>query len=252
MGPLPPIRRQVVVAGNAEVAFDVFTSEIGLWWPVARFSVHRGAVAFEDGRLVERGPDGAEAVWGKVLDWEPPRRVRLTWHPGSDPSTASEVEVSFAPVTDDLTMVTVEHRGWERFTDPAAARDEYGHGWPHVLAGLVAHAGDTAGSGGGPVWLALQHTPGPAVDGPAEVFTHPDFAEHVAFLRRLRERGVLVAAGPFPASGEGMAVLRLADPADVAGYVRLAHEDDLSVVRGVLQVRVRSWHVALTSNGDLG
>jgi hypothetical protein len=31
---LPPIRRQVVVPADAQLAFDVFTTEIGLWWPV--------------------------------------------------------------------------------------------------------------------------------------------------------------------------------------------------------------------------
>ena len=44
-----------------------------------------------------------------------------------------------------------------------------------------------------------------------------------------------------------MAVLRLTDPGATADYVRLAHEDDLSVVRGLLQVRVRPWSVLLTS-----
>ncbi len=40
-----------------------------------------------------------------------------------------------------------------------------------------------------------------------------------------------------------MTVLRFADPAETAEYVRLAHEDDQAVVRGVLQVRVRPWSV---------
>ncbi len=95
------------------------------------------------------------------------------------------------------------------------------------------------------VWLALLHTPGPAVAGPLEVFAHPDFPEHLAFLRGLRDQGVLVAAGPFPASGEGMAVIRV--PAgEVAEHVRRAQDDDRSVVGGVLQVRVRPWQVVLT------
>ncbi|OLB80262.1 MAG: hypothetical protein AUI14_07280 [Actinobacteria bacterium 13_2_20CM_2_71_6] len=171
----------------------------------------------------------------------------MTWHPGSGPDKASEVEVSFAPVTDDQTLVTLEHRGWECYPDPTAARDEYNHGWPTVLGEYAAVAGTGFAASGGPVWLALLHTPGPAVSGSTEVFAHPDFREHVAFLGRLRERGVLVAAGPFPASGEGMTVLRLDDPATVAEYVRLAHEDDQSVVRGVLLVRVRPWQVMFTS-----
>ena len=98
---LPPIRRQVVVPAAADVAFAAFTSEIGSWWPVgAGHSVYgdwsTGTVAFRDGQLVESGPSGATAVWGTVLDWEPPHRIRLTWHPGSDPAKASEVEVTFA------------------------------------------------------------------------------------------------------------------------------------------------------------
>jgi uncharacterized protein YndB with AHSA1/START domain len=93
---LPPLRRQVVVPAGPEVAFDVFTQRIGDWWPLDRFSVHgeKATTAFRDGRLVETGPGGDEAVWGTVLDWVPPRRLRLTWHPGRDADRASEVEVS--------------------------------------------------------------------------------------------------------------------------------------------------------------
>ena len=249
MGYLPPIRRQVVVPAGAELAFEVFTAEIGRWWPVADLSVYgAGAgVAFEGDRLVERGPDGAASVWGTVLDRVPPHRLRLTWHPGADPAKASEVEVTFAEVSGELTLVTLEHRGWERFADPAAARAEYDHGWPHVLDGYVACVpADEAAPAPGPAWVALMHTRGPAVPPGTSVFAHPDFREHAAFLRRLAGRGVLVAAGPLDGAGEGMTVLRLPDAGAVAEYARLASEDDLSVVRGVLNVRVRPWRVALT------
>ena len=215
MPPLPPIRRQVVVPAGAELAFEVFTAEIGRWWPVADLSVYGAGtgVAFEGDRLVERGPDGTESVWGSVLHREPPHRLRLTWHPGAHPAKASEVEVTFAEVSGDLTLVTLEHRGWERFPDPAAARAEYDRGWPRVVAAYLAHVPAVAttevpaaasaepGAGGGPVWLALMHTRGPAVRPGGSIFTHPDFAEHLAFLRRLRERGVLVAAGALDGGG---------------------------------------------------
>jgi hypothetical protein len=63
---LPPIRRQVVVNGPAEAAFEVFTDEIGDWWPLGDFSVYGkdSTVALRDGRVVERGSDGQESVWG--------------------------------------------------------------------------------------------------------------------------------------------------------------------------------------------
>jgi hypothetical protein len=40
MTTLPPIRRQVVVPAGPQIAFDVFTAEIGSWWPFERFSVY--------------------------------------------------------------------------------------------------------------------------------------------------------------------------------------------------------------------
>jgi len=143
MADLPPIRRQVVVPSTADVAFAVFTDHIGQWWPLADLSVYgkEAEVAFRDGRLVEHGPDGAEALWGTVLDWEPPHRLRLTWHPGAGADRATEVEVSFVPVTDDLTMVTVEHRGWERLGAPGPARrDRNRAGWDAVLPPFIAAA----------------------------------------------------------------------------------------------------------------
>jgi uncharacterized protein YndB with AHSA1/START domain/uncharacterized protein YciI len=253
MADLPPIRRQVVVPAPAPTAFRVFADEIGLWWPIDELSVcgPGSGVAFRDGRLVERGPAGQEAIWGTVLDWDPPRRLRLTWHPGADPGRAGEVEVTFTPVTAAQTLVTLEHRGWDRLPEPAAARAEHERGWPAVVGRYVAGVGRADGAvagdpAPGPVWLALMHTVGPALDGDGSVFAHPDFAEHLAFLSRMRERGVLVAAGPLDGAGDGMTVLRVPDPAEVAEYVRLAQEDDQSVARGLLMVRLRPWRVALT------
>lgn len=244
---LPPIRRQVVVPAPPDQAFDVFTQKIGSWWPVARHSVYGAdaTTAFRDGRLVETGPDGDEAVWGTVLDWDPPHRLRLTWHPGHTEDTASEVEVSFAPVTDALTLVTVEHRGWEQYPDPVAARDEYGNGWPAVLSSFASTVPPAGEAGTEPVWLVLSHTPAPGV---ARPFEHDGFRRHGVFLESLLERGVLVAAGPFPASGEGMTVVRLSGPGEVADLVRAAYQDDGSVTGGVLEVRVRPWVVMLTGS----
>jgi uncharacterized protein YndB with AHSA1/START domain/uncharacterized protein YciI len=249
MSQLPPIRRQVIVPGPVETAFAVFTDEIGHWWPLEDFSVHGkdATVAFHESRVVERGPGGEEAVWGTVLDWQPPHRLRITWHPGHEEAKATEVEVTFAAVTDDQTLVTLEHRGWERLADPAAARSEYDQGWPAVLglyAARTAH-GSSPVAAGEPVWLALMHTAGPALPAGTPVFGHPDFAEHIAFLRRLDERGVLVAAGPFGDGADGMTVIRVPDATEAASYVQLAQADDQSVVRGLLLVRVQPWHVSL-------
>jgi uncharacterized protein YndB with AHSA1/START domain/uncharacterized protein YciI len=244
MSTLPPLRRQVVVPAGPEVAFAVFTERIGAWWPVHEHSVHgeKAVAEFRDGRLVETAPDGTETEWGEVLDWDPPRRLRLTWHPGYAAEQASLVEVSFAPVGESSTIVTVAHYDWERFAEPRAARDEYRNGWPGVLASFAAAVSPAAPVAEEPVFIVLTHRPAPGVGNP---FEHPGFRGHPAFLQLLQERGQLVAAGPFPASGEGMAVVRLGGPGEVAGLLHSAYEEDASVTAGVLEVHARPWVVMM-------
>ena len=57
---VPPIRREVLVDAGPAVAFEVFTSRIGLWWPVADKSVFGagGTVAFAGGQIIELSADG--------------------------------------------------------------------------------------------------------------------------------------------------------------------------------------------------
>ncbi len=138
--PLPPIRREVIVAADPDRAFAGFTDEMSAWWPLARLSVLGPAslVGFEDGRLVESTADGREAVWGEVLEWEPGRRLRLHWHPSLEPRLGTEVTVTFSP-TEGGTLVTLEHAGWEILADPEGTRTGYGEGWPPVLELYRAH-----------------------------------------------------------------------------------------------------------------
>lgn len=91
-------------------------------------------------------------------------------------------------------------------------------------------------------WWVLRHRPAAGIAG--SVFAHPLFAEHVAFLQRLEERGWLVAAGPLPDhEGEGMTVVRLPDGTDA---VPLATVEDRSVADGLFDVEVQRWDVRFT------
>ena len=91
--PLPP-----------EQAFDLFTTGMATWWPLATHSIGGSAatgVRFEGavgGRIVEYGVQGPTGYWGTVSDWDPPLSVSFTWHPGSDPKRAGRVTVTFQPV----------------------------------------------------------------------------------------------------------------------------------------------------------
>lgn len=137
------------------------------------------------------------AVWGTVTRWEPGAAVAFTWHPGRSPEQSSHVEVSFTAVGSQ-TRVTLEHSGWQAFDDPAAARTEYEHGWPVVLARYRDQAGRSRGQDQAHTWVALLHRPGPGAPADGNVFDDPRFADHIAFLGRMREAGHLVAAGPSP------------------------------------------------------
>lgn len=260
-GELPPVRREVVVATDPATAFDIWTGEIGLWWPLDTLSVSGGdsTVSFVDGRLVERSADGDESVWGEILVWEPPHRLRITWHPGADTGPSTEVEVVFAAVSEGFdgrpaTLVTLTHERWENLAEPEAARTEYDSGWPQVVR-LFADAVHRRAPDDTEVWLALRHSAGPNAPAADEIFGHPDFTAHVEFLHRLSADGVLVAAGPTGVVDEsalvtganGMTVVRAANAAQAAELVRQARFEDGSVVRGLFVVDVSRWHVRMTS-----
>ncbi|MDY7101806.1 MAG: SRPBCC domain-containing protein [Actinomycetota bacterium] len=134
----PPVLRTALVACPIDHAFTVFTDEIGAWWPLPTHSVFReraGGLHFVDGRLVERSTDGREATWAEVLEWDPPHRLVLTWHPGSGPEASGRVEVRFTE-EDGGTRIDLRHDGWEAFGEDALRRRRNYAGpsaWGHVL-----------------------------------------------------------------------------------------------------------------------
>ena len=94
-------------------------------------------------------------------------------------------------------------------------------------------------------WFALFHRPGPALAEDESIFEHPAMRDHGAFLGRMQERGLLIAAGPLPDEpGAGMTILRTDGTVDVAA---LATTDDLSVVGGYLTVEIRPWDVRFST-----
>jgi uncharacterized protein YndB with AHSA1/START domain len=123
----------VVVRADQAVAFEVFTTEIDLWWKHGmRFRPggrRPGALCFEphaNGRVFESVPirPGTTHVYemGCVIAWEPPHRFVLEWrNTGFTPGESTEVEVRFEPVHSG-TRVTVQHRGWSALRSDHPAR----------------------------------------------------------------------------------------------------------------------------------
>jgi uncharacterized protein YndB with AHSA1/START domain len=136
---IEPVRASVHVARPPAEAFEVFTAGLARWWPRASHSVSQSraaSVAIEPrvgGEVYELRDDGARVPWGRVLAWEPPRRLVMSWHPGHPRDAAQEVEVRFI-ADGNGTRVELEHRGWERLgAEAAAVRASYEGGWRTVL-----------------------------------------------------------------------------------------------------------------------
>jgi uncharacterized protein YndB with AHSA1/START domain len=127
-----PVRKVIKVNASAEVAFDVFTAGMTRWWP-ATHSINPTKSKLKEtvmepragGRWYEKGEDGTQCDWGKVLAWEPPTRLLLAWQIDGqwryDPKLVTEIEVRFTPEGAGLTRVELEHRNLERFGDSAEA-----------------------------------------------------------------------------------------------------------------------------------
>lgn len=127
----------------------------------------------------------------------------------------TDVSVRFSAVGDgSRTLVTLEHSGWERLADPMAARGEYSMGWVGVIGQYSSRFGDTTGEPAEEmVWLVRSHTPGVQAPEDGNVFAHPDFGEHIAFVSGLVERGLVVGAGPIGGrTGHGMTIIRVPGP----------------------------------------
>jgi uncharacterized protein YndB with AHSA1/START domain len=123
------VQQQLTVQAPPERAFAVFTSQLASWWPLDSYSIGaQPAVAAEiepreGGRWFERAADGSTCDWGRVLNWDPPHRVVLSWEIDADwapdPRIASQVEVRFEPAGDGATTVRLEHRGLETYGERA-------------------------------------------------------------------------------------------------------------------------------------
>jgi uncharacterized protein YndB with AHSA1/START domain len=119
-------------------AFEVWTGRCATWWPPSHtVSGDPTEITFEPrsgGRIIEHAPNGGEHVWGEILDWEPPSRLRYLWHLFFDPSEATEVEITFSPIAGG-TAVRLEQRGWERLGEAGPGRKERTHNaWATITA----------------------------------------------------------------------------------------------------------------------
>jgi DNA-binding transcriptional ArsR family regulator len=137
-----PIEKNIEINASLEVVFDVFISDIGAWWPLERFSRSKGEPpktviieASPGGAIYEVTADDTRLSWGEVKEIEPPHRILMDWHLGRPVTTT--VEVNFKPQSNGSTILSIEHRGWEKLEDANATveRTGYDEGWQLILGG---------------------------------------------------------------------------------------------------------------------
>lgn len=136
---IEPLRMSMVVGCSAQHAFDTWAGGASSWWPRSHTVSQEKdlEVVFEPhpgGRIFERTPAGREIEWGRVTDWDPPRRLRYTWHIATDPADATDVQILFTEIEGAATRVEIEHRGWERLGSRGPGwRETNQVGWDGVL-----------------------------------------------------------------------------------------------------------------------
>jgi uncharacterized protein YndB with AHSA1/START domain len=136
------VHHEIVVNAPIERAFSVFTKDLGSFKPAEHnlLSVDIAETVFEPragGRIYDRGIDGSECNWARVLAYEPPDRVVISWDINprwqieTDPEKTSEVEIRFTAETPERTRVDLDHRNLDRHLE----------GWQAVREGVDSEAG---------------------------------------------------------------------------------------------------------------
>jgi len=144
------IIRTVEVNAPIERAFAVFASRMGEWWH-KEHSIAKGTTQIdvvieprEGGRWYEKGADGSEHQWGRVLAWDPPRRLTLAWQLTREfqyePDFETTVDVRFEE-RGERTIVHFTHRDLERMgADAVETLESMDGGWGSLLDLFKAEA----------------------------------------------------------------------------------------------------------------
>jgi uncharacterized protein YndB with AHSA1/START domain len=136
------VRRAVTVPLTPAQAFEMFTERLGdfkppehnlLTVPIAETVVELRV----GGSIIDRGIDGSECRWARILTFDRPNTLVFSWDIGptwqieTDPDRVSEVEVRFVADGTGSTRVELEHRHLDR----------HGPGWESVREGIDGQQG---------------------------------------------------------------------------------------------------------------
>ena len=220
------VKKQIVVETSQQRAFRTFTDGIDRWWPrdhhIGKSPLERMVVEPKvGGRWYTLCKDGSEIEVGKVVVWEPPSRLVLTWQITAqwtyDPAFSTEIEVGFFAEGPRRTRVELEHKQLERYgADSEVVRKtfESDEAWLGSLQGFARATGL-------PKFMMFYET---TPEGLAKAREH--MPAHRDRLDQFHTRGKLLMAGPLlDASGRALGVFVSRESAEefIAGDPFVVH-----------------------------
>lgn len=129
---IEPLIKRFEVPCSQKNAFDVFLDQMDTWWPMGKFTVSAmagqpaKAIRVEGrvgGRITEIGSDGAEVLWGTILELERHGRIAMEFHiprPGDVVTTRPLLVLEFEALGPAQTRVTLTQSNFEALGDLGA------------------------------------------------------------------------------------------------------------------------------------
>jgi len=207
----------VEIAAAADRVFRALTdaNEIPRWWgsPDTYRTEEWSADLRVGGGWRARGrmADGRSfSVEGEYLELDPPRKLVKTWKPDWDEGRQTTVTYRIDPIPGG-SRVTVRHSGFGERQESCKGHAE---GWERVLGFLEKHLSTRS------YFLCKLLPPRPTFQQDMSLSERKLMGEHVAYWTEFAKRGVAVVFGPVldPEGGWGLGILRVADPAELAGF----------------------------------
>lgn len=129
------IRQEVELPATPERVFRALTNEIGRWWtspfrqtgPDSRLEL----IPEIGAPMIEYGPGGHEAIWGRIEEIQPPAKLYLSGRFAMLGAVAGRIHFDLQPIGDKSCRLTVMHQAVGPIAEPI--REAFAAGWRELI-----------------------------------------------------------------------------------------------------------------------